>query len=230
MLRADVIDSSTVAFDLTTGGGTAPTGNASGTVSGFNPSLGTLTDVTVFFTNVQINMNLTASLVSQSAASISGEFFDDPRAIFAGVGEIQPFNLGFAAIFGCTGTGTEVITCSATQDFVSSSQSNAPGNDLTPNADLAAYIGATAPFEVIDDGVATGITNIVTTGSPTATNLAFVSTEITGDVTYQYTFTDASAPEPGPIALLGGGLVLLLLYRKAFQTRTMAAARNPRSA
>jgi hypothetical protein len=232
IVSADVIDSSTVLFTLTTGGGSAPTGSTNGTVTGFNPALGTLTDVTVFFTDVQINMDLTASLVSQSAASISGEFFDDPRAIFAGIGEIQPFNLGFAQTFGCTGAGTEVVTCSATQDFVSSPQNNMPGNDLTPNTDLAAYIGATAPFEVIDNGVATGITNVMTTGTPTGSTLTFDGTEITGDIMFQYTFTDASAPEPGSIALLGTGLVLLgsIRYRKAFQTRTMAPHKNPRSA
>jgi hypothetical protein len=212
VLSAGTITTPNVFFDLTTGGGAAPTGTTSGSLEGFDPTLGTLTGVTVFFTNVDINMDLSASLISQAPASISAEFFDDPRAIVPGFGEFQPFFLGFSVTFGCTGNGTEVVTCSATQDFDHGAplQNNQPGN-VVPGG-LAAYIGGPVPFSVLDDSNATGTTNVVVTGNPTGTSLSYLSTEVTGLISLQYTY-DSAVPEPESILLIGGGIALLGLLR-----------------
>jgi hypothetical protein len=99
---------------------------------------------------------------------------------------------------------------------------------------LNAYIGSgNVPFEVGNYTSISGVTSMPAL-TDTNSNLFFNSTEIDGSFFLQYTYTAATlaTPEPGTTSLLGAGLVLfgLMRYRKAFQIRTAAPQRNPRSA
>jgi hypothetical protein len=227
---AGTVDTATVSYDLTTGGGTAPVGTANGLLAQFDPSLGTLTGVTVFI-NGDFTLNLHAEIFAQGPTSIFGDFSEG--ATLSNLPGVSLFDtsMEFEKLqFGCTGVGTEVVECSNDQTFTSGLVFGTPV-PLAPTPDLSAYIGlGTVPFTV---GNFTSITN-VNMGPSISSNLSFNSTEIAGDIFLEYTYDPAgvSTPEPGSFALLAGGLMLVAVarYRKAFQTRTVAPARNPRSA
>jgi hypothetical protein len=227
---AGTINTPTVGYDLTTGGGTAPVGTANGLLAQFDPSLGTLTGITVFIDG-DFTLNLHADIVAQGPTSIFADFSEG--ATLSNLPGVSLFDtsMEFEELqFGCTGVGTEVVSCNIDQPFTSGLVFGEPA-PLAPTPDLSAYIGlGTVPFTV---GNFTSITN-VNMGPSTGSDVSFNSTEIAGDIYLQYTYDPAgvSTPEPGSFALLAGGLMLVAFarYRKAFQTRTVAPARNPRSA
>jgi PEP-CTERM motif len=109
-----------------------------------------------------------------------------------------------------------------------------PGELLpfSPATLLSVYTGTgTLPFSITPELSYATSTNIgTTTVTPDVSGQDINNAQ---DVFLIYTFTDPpSVPEPGSLVLLGCGLVMLgsVRYRKAFQTKTMAPARNPRSA
>jgi|SRR5580704_9654675 hypothetical protein len=231
---ASVIDSPTVMYTLTTGSGPAPVGTFDGSLGQFNPALGTLTGISVFL-NGDVNMNLHAEIAGAGATSISATFSEGMFLnSLPGVPEFDTFLEFEQPNFGCTGTGSDEFTsCSVDHDF-DSGGSSTMGSPLAPTPNLNAYIGlGTVPFQL---GNFTSITGITSTPTLTdySSNLLFNNTQITGNIYLEYTYTPAtsSTPEPASTALIGAGLTLfgLMRYRKAFQTRTMAPARNPRSA
>jgi hypothetical protein len=210
-LAAGTIDTPTVNFDLITGAGTNPTTFVNGNLAQFDPALGTLTGITVFM-DATVIMNLHASIVGAGQTSIFADFEEGATlANLPGLAEFDTFLEFEQAHFGCNGQGSDEFTsCSVDQQF-SSGISVLPGMALAPIPNMNAYVGTgTVPFELASW---TGITNVASI--PAGGGLQFNSTEITGDLWLEYTFTPAAAstPEPGTTALLGGGLLLLGLSR-----------------
>jgi hypothetical protein len=230
-LSASTIDSATVTYNLTTGSGDAPIGTFNGSLGQFNPALGTLTGISIFV-NGDVNMNLHAQINAAGPSSISATYSEGMFVnALPGVPEFDTFLEFEEPNFGCVGSGSDEFTsCSKDQDFDSGGSSTV-GSALSPTPNLNAYIGTgTVPFQL---GNFTSITGI--TSNPTLTdyssNLLFNSTAITGSIYLEYTYTavSTSTPEPASIAMIGLGLGLII-YRKAFHTRTMAPAKNPKSA
>jgi hypothetical protein len=208
VLSAGIIDSNTQSFDFSATGGPlnpTPTGTLTRLLNQFDPSLGTLTGVELFVTYDSLTMNIAAQVpVSQGPqASISGDF-----DLFAGLAlpGFQANQTDFLTHFGCTPSGTEFVSCSNTQTF---SQNDSVFQFTGPLPLLSDYIGPNTVVVTLQSPAF--ILNPVDTAS---TELFFNSTEVTGNVFLQYTFTDAaSVPEPGSLALICTPLGLLWLQR-----------------
>lgn len=232
LVSAATINSNVVDFDFTTNGGAGAAnplvGNLNATFNQFDPSLGTLTGVTIMG-GVNLILIGEASLgpVGQNGNSILGNFLLNGFYTLPG-GLANEFDSDVGSA-GCTAVGSdEFASCTQTEEFTMP-------QSVIPNVNspvLTSYIGtSTVPLQLQSIGTVT-----LTSSSPPLTNfgnnLFFQSTEFKGDLLLQYTYDPAGVPEPGSTALLGGGLMLLGLvrYRRAFQTRTVAPARKPRSA
>jgi hypothetical protein len=219
-LSASTLDSSTVMYTIATGSGAAPVGTYNGSLGQFDPTLGTLTGISDFL-NGDVNINLHAEIAGAGQTSISATFSEGMFLnALPGVPEFDTF-LEFEELnFGCTGTGSDEFTsCAVDHDF-DSGGSTTMGSALSPTPNLNAYIGTgTVPFQL---GNFTSITGI--TSTPTLTdysnNLLFNSTQITGGIYLEYTYTPAgsSTPEPASTALIGAGLTLFGLLGYARTT------------
>jgi len=207
---AAAINSSTATFDLTTGGGLAPTGTANGSVSQFNPSLGTLAAVTLF---VSADIVITADVSDLGTPNAGALYEFDEGVTMANLPGVSLFDTSIDSSFtlGCV---VSMFGSCSTGDTVNDSGTIAGiPVPLSPIPNVNGYIGtSTVPFQVGN------FTNINNLGDSAATG-EFDSTEITGTVFLQYTYNAAAAstPEPGSVALIGGGLTLigLALHRRA---------------
>ena len=221
LLTAGTVDTAIVPFTL---GGTF-----NGTFAQFDPTLGTLTGVTLFYQNVNLAMSVHADhpnaggQVSTYADFLSGAYMTLPD-----VPLVNPLVVMTTTHFGCIDGSKEFNSCTVDGNF--SSGPLAGSMALSPSPDFSSYIGnSTLAFGL---GSLADITNIITTPSisnPVGNNLYFNGATTAGNVYLEYTYT-AAVPEPASFALFGVGVGLLALYRNAFQKRKAAPARKPSKA
>ncbi len=208
LLSADTINSSTATFDLTTGGGSSPTGVANGTVSQFSPTLGTLTGITAFI-SADININAMVDLLGGGPSSTFGGTFSEIPTL-ANLPGVSPFNTSIEYDVSLSCVTDMFGNCSNSSTFDSGTLSGTPML-LSPGS-MNGYIGVgTVPFQVGDFAYFTSF-------SPNLGDAEFNNTEITGSFYLQYSYNaaNAAAPEPGSAALLGIAVLGLIYYRRTF--------------
>ena len=83
MTQAATVDSNSVVFNLN--------GTFNGTFSQFNPALGTLTAVSVFYSNTTLVMEPVASINGQTPVFIFGDFLAGFSLILPSVPALNPF-------------------------------------------------------------------------------------------------------------------------------------------
>ena len=212
LLSASTIDSTTATFNLTTGGGSSPTGFANGTVSQFNPSLGTLTGITAFIT-VDINIDATVDLIGGGTGStFGGEFSEIPT--LANLPGVSSFNTPIEYDVNLSCATDMNGNCSNTASFDSGSLSSGP-MPLSPASGTNKYTGlGSVPFQVSDVAFFTSFSGNLGVAE-------FNSTAVTGTFYLQYSYNVASAavPEPGSATLLGIALLGLAVFRRTPRSR-----------
>jgi len=218
---AAILDTPVVPFNL---GGTL-----NSTFQQFDPSLGTLTGVAVFYNNVLLSMGTHASVgPGGGLVFIFADFSHGAELTLPDVPQIAPLFQIQALHFGCQDGSKEFNSCSNDDSFNTGPLSGSMA--LSPSPDLSSYIGlgtvafALTPF---DD-----ISNISANPGPAVigTNLFVDGTSATGNLYLEYTY-DAAAiatPEPASLGLSAGGLMLLVagLYRRKYQRLKLERARS----
>lgn len=205
-LWAGTIDSNTVSFDFQ--------GSFNGTFTQFNPALGTLTGVTLFYNNTVLSINPEVQTPEAlTPVSLYANFTEGLYLTLPGGVSLSPF-LDFTVNYGCTATQEEFNSCGGSQLFMSGAMMGSMA--LSPSPNLGAYIGSSTVALMLETGE--GITNIESSfpDPVIGTNLGTGGTDDTGDVYLQYTYTPASTgtPEPASMALMAGGLVALVWLRR----------------
>lgn len=206
MTQAATVDSNSVVFNLN--------GTFNGSFTQFNPALGTLTAVSVFYSHTMLVMEPVASINGQTPVFIFGDFLAGFSLNLPSVPAFNPF-LSFTEIqFGCSSSTGEFTSCSADQIFSDGRLSGSM--PLSPSPDFSSYIGnSTVAFTLGSIG---GISNIMSkpvVTNPIGTNIGLNDLTDSGTLFLEYTYTPASTalPEPGTAGLLAAGLAALLVFR-----------------
>jgi hypothetical protein len=200
LISAGVIDSNTVAYSVD--------GSETDHFTQFNPALGTLTGVTLFYTNSVEGFEAGVTEdTSQSPAFVFADFESGILLTLPGVTPINPFLSVSTTHFGCeSGTAEEFESCTNTQTFTT----NPPDGSiaLSPSPGLSAYIGTGTVTSLLEGEQ--DITN-VTSSMLAAASEGVDNVVSTGDYYLEYTYTPASSPTPEPasMAMLGAGLAAL---------------------
>jgi len=185
---------------------------AAGTYSQFDPSLGTLTGISL---SVTAGLSTSGTVQNTGAAAASFQY-----SVTAVVSSIGTDPLSTTIFTGNAGQGFTVTTAAAQQTFINlAAGASAPfgtgAGNLNPytetgSATLAVSSANFSPF------IATGTPNIYSMdvsmlGSFTALGAANVNSSLTTDGseswTLTYTYTPAPVPEPATMALLVTGLI-----------------------
>lgn len=191
---------------------------ATGTFQQFNPALGTLTGVALGWTNENLQTVLDATAGNTGGSSIAGNSVNTDDLVLPGFSESGFFFQN--TVFSCSVPGNEEVgVCDDPVTTTSFNNSN-PGMDLglSPSTLLNTYTGlALLNFKVtpnlsfatsVDIGATSGVNDDVTGQDVNNAQDLFI--------VYSYTPPSAGTPEPGSVALLGGGLALLGLVRSRF--------------
>lgn len=203
-----------------------------GTFQQFNPALGTLTSVALGWSNQNLETFLDATAGNTGGAAIAGNAVNYDNLALPGAS--LPGFFFQNTNFSCSVPGSEEVgVCD--DPITNPSLGNSDAGQLlslTPSILLSVYTGTgTLGFSVTPQ---LSYATTTDTGSTSGVNDNVGGQDINNAqdlfLIYTYTPAGASTPEPGSIVLLAAGLGLLWLYRKAFQIRTMAPAKNPRSA
>jgi hypothetical protein len=199
----------------------------SGTFAQFNPALGTLTAISLSWSNVDLAEQVTAYADIQNTSASGGAALSNSLTLpeLPVLNDLFLFTSGTVS---CVDNGNvEVnVPCSVTDPFSTGPATGGMG--LSPSPDFSSYIGlSTVPF-TLNQNVT--FTNVDIIGiEPSQADIEQLTIQDSGNLFITYAYTpNAQTPEPGSIGFVLAGL--MVCYRKAFQTRTMAPARNPRSA
>ena len=201
LLNAATLDTPIIAFNL------GPTLNA--TLPQFDPSLGTLTGITLFYNNVNLTQNANvASIVGAGTSSIFADFTTGADVTLPNIPEIQPLVQLFQN-FGCSASGKEFNSCSDSH-FITSGPL-AGSMSISPSPDMSSYIGlSTVAVGIIPFADIANIVSNPTASDPIGTNVFLDTTQESGNLFLEYTYTPASVSTPEP-ASLGLSLVGLAL-------------------
>jgi hypothetical protein len=189
-------------------------GSFNGTFTQFNPALGTLTGVTLFYYSTVLSINPEVQTPEAlTPVSLSANFTEDLYLTLPGGVSLNPF-LSFTQNYGCTATTEEFNSCAGNELFMSGDFMGSMA--LSPSPNLGAYVGSSTVALMLETGE--GITNIESSfGTPViGVNLGTGGTDDTGDLYLQYTYTPASTgtPEPASVALMAAGLCALGWLRR----------------
>jgi hypothetical protein len=212
-LRADsitVTSTQSIPLTETQWGPSTPAGSNPMTFAKFNPSLGTLTGVTVsgnytFTDNVFMNFTAPAQITVTSDQRQLSMLRPDGTTITSGTapGDSQVKLYGF--------NPGETLPKSFT--FPTQTYTNAlPTATLTSPSDLALFTGASASDTIKIPTTANAYSYLIASagnGSGGVTTMAGT------DVSISYTYTPASVPEPTSLAIFGSGMAVgLFVYRQ----------------
>jgi hypothetical protein len=209
IVSADSITEAITSFNLPAG---SP--GISGTFAQFNPALGTLTNISLSWSNVNLaeTVNVYANVQNTSitgTASISNNLTLPEMPVLT---DLFTFT---SPLLSCVDNGNEEVNvpCSLAEPFGTGPLTGGMG--LSPSPDFSSYIGlSTVPYTLnldveFPNGVANGI-------EPSQVDVGQLTTQDSGNLFITYTFTPAaSTPEPGSMGVMGVGLGLLgLMLRK----------------
>jgi len=202
LASADVIDSNTVAYNVD--------GTENDNFTQFNPALGTLTGVTLFYFNADLYISPFASI--GETASPASVFADFEIGFNLTLPDIPTFN-EFLSItennFGCTSSVGEFSSCMNTQTFMNGPLAGSV--PLSPSS-LTPYIGTgTLISQLVSEA---DITNVVSSNPSEATTGVNDTTSGNYYLEYTYTLPSTGTPEPASIAMLGVGLAILVVRRR----------------
>jgi hypothetical protein len=227
---ANTINSNTIAFDLLTNGGAGAANPLDGNLNDaglnqFDPALGTLTGVTLMGgINLIIVTEASLGPQAQNGDSILGDFILNGFYTLPG-GLANEFDT-VGGTDGCTAVGSDEFASCAQQQTYTMPQAVIP-NATSPI--LTAYIGTSSVLLQLQSIGTVSLDPSSPVFANFSDNLFFESTEFTGNLFLQYTYdpAGASTPEPGSIALIGGGLVLIGLLSKRGRRRRPGTQEAP---